>query len=446
MRDSVRLRHHLVRLAALPALLSTLACSAPPTPAVAEAKKGETKRAAGKEGKNAVADAAKTPRESPPERSSPQPTPSEPAPVDRFSPIPGDPPYIDGYNPEEETCPSGNWCGSIASAVKVAPGGENAPKELGCPTRIIGAHPDPSPITGKEFEGLSPNRQMQGALNRHRTEKEHTAGKDDLCCYHWFEYCSGRPLRGDEGDVVARVQTRDDWQADEPSPVLAELGPAERAALADAWLEDALAEHASVASFARATLELMAVGAPPELLGATQAAARDEIDHARRCFALASAYAGRPLGPGALVSPAPREAGLAALACATFVEGCVGETIAALVAERALASASDPTVRATLRVIARDEARHAALAWRTVAWAIDRGGDDVVAALREVASAPRPNAAIAARRGTWWHAHGRLDPDQLRAATEDAWSDAIAPLLATLLDRRATRTGASAVV
>jgi len=34
----------------------------------------------------------------------------------RFLPVPGDPPYVDGFNPEEETCPSGNWCGTIASA------------------------------------------------------------------------------------------------------------------------------------------------------------------------------------------------------------------------------------------------------------------------------------------------------------------------------------------
>src|SRR5262245_3014452 len=143
MRDSVRLRLHLVRLAALPVLVSALACSAPPTPAAATGKEAEAKKGASKRAEGKVAaptgDAAPASSAPPGPRSSAPPEPIQPAMVDRFSPIPGDPPYIDGYNPEEETCPSGNWCGTIANATKIAPGGDQAPKELGCPTRIIGA-------------------------------------------------------------------------------------------------------------------------------------------------------------------------------------------------------------------------------------------------------------------------------------------------------------------
>ena len=50
-----------------------------------------------------------------------------------------------------------------------------------------------------------------------------------------------------------------------------------RSAVADAWVRDALAEHASVASFARCMLELMSVGAPPQLLSAAALAANDEV-------------------------------------------------------------------------------------------------------------------------------------------------------------------------
>ncbi|MCA9546694.1 MAG: ferritin-like domain-containing protein, partial [Myxococcales bacterium] len=57
--------------------------------------------------------------------------------------------------------------------------------------------------------------------------------------------------------------------------------PAQRARLADHWTRQALAEHASVASFARFALHLMAVGAPPDLLVATHQAGLDEIEHAR---------------------------------------------------------------------------------------------------------------------------------------------------------------------
>jgi hypothetical protein len=90
------------------------------------------------------------------------------------------------------------------------------------------------------------------------------------------------------------------------------LDPDTRAALACEWLDDARLEHASVASFARFVLELLALGAPAELVHFAQRALGDEIDHARRCFSLASRYAQEPLGPAALqVDGALAELGLA---------------------------------------------------------------------------------------------------------------------------------------
>lgn len=76
------------------------------------------------------------------------------------------------------------------------------------------------------------------------------------------------------------------------------LGPAERSALASRWLDSALLEHASIASFARFSLHLLAVGAPPELLERTQRAALDEIEHARLAFAIvARGRGGRSRSP-----------------------------------------------------------------------------------------------------------------------------------------------------
>ena len=75
----------------------------------------------------------------------------------------------------------------------------------------------------------------------------------------------GRPLLDDGRAHVAPTREGGAWprQGTSPAPAIAEDL---RAALAQGWLDDALLEHASVASFARATLELMALGAPPELL------------------------------------------------------------------------------------------------------------------------------------------------------------------------------------
>lgn len=52
-------------------------------------------------------------------------------------------------------------------------------------------------------------------------------------------------------------------------------------------------EHASVAAFARFTLQLLAMGAPAELVQASVGAAADELDHARLRFGIADRFDGR---------------------------------------------------------------------------------------------------------------------------------------------------------
>ena len=54
------------------------------------------------------------------------------------------------------------------------------------------------------------------------------------------------------------------------------------------WLAAALAEHASVASFSKFALELLAVGAPASLLQRAHQAALDEIRHAQLSFDVVS--------------------------------------------------------------------------------------------------------------------------------------------------------------
>jgi hypothetical protein len=198
----------------------------------------------------------------------------------------------------------------------------------------------------------------------------------------------GRPLVVDGVPVVADAAGDPAWGG----PVAAteaDLSDAQRAALAEHWTRAMREEHASVAAFARLSLQLMALGAPPELLRRTHAAALDEVDHARRCAALAARFAGEPRSPGALPAAcAPVEAvDLAALAVATLREGCVGEAVFAAAAARARDLATDPDVREALTVIARDEAEHAALAWDLVAWCVEAGGSAVREALAAAAGA-----------------------------------------------------------
>ncbi len=231
--------------------------------------------------------------------------------------------------------------------------------------------------------------------------------------------------------------SHDDWHvAAAGTPTVDSLSPEMRALLAGEWARDGLFEHASVASFGRFALELLAVGAPADLIRAAHRAALDEVEHARLCLALASAYAGETLRPGPFPFGGPVEvtADLASLAARTVTEGCLGETIAAAVAAEQLAGATDPAVRRALTVIVEDEARHAELAWRTVAWAIRVGGARVRDAVAEVFStlergAPNEVTADDERLAE----HGRLGAEAVRAATARAIAEVVAPAARLLL-------------
>ncbi len=468
MRDTQGLRTRIALLACVPGLL---ACSPPPKPRAADQDEGKEQRNAkgDRKGDRKVGEARKryydekakregksraevTPRaQLAAERAEARkqlankkgvnPSTANPNAVPGQGPntlpggVPGDPPWIDGYNPEEEHCISGNWCGALdaVEVVKVV----GVPVEMDCAARIAGGKASESiKADPKTYAGLSTAPNMQGSLNQHGTELLRAkSGNDKMCCYHWFEYCSGRPHLGDDGPVLAELSPGDAWVEEDDSPV---LGPAAlRERIAGAWLEDARAEHASVAAFARATLELMALGAPPDLLVQAQQAGLDEIDHTRRCLQVARRYGADAMQPGPLPALAPRAAQLTQLAADTFVEGCVGETIAALVAQRATRHCADADVKAHLRQIADDEARHAALAWETLEWARREGGVAVDRRLREVADhlrSERPTTAPPAESDAVLLAqHGRLDARAMSLAADDAWREVIGPMLDSLL-------------
>jgi hypothetical protein len=191
-----------------------------------------------------------------------------------------------------------------------------------------------------------------------------------------------------------------------------------RRRIATAWTHDAMMEHASIASFARFALELLALGAPPKLLIQAQDAGTDEINHAMKCFAIASRFAGKKLGPGPLdVSGVEPARDVASIVAATVKEGCVVETISAMFAEARAEGAVEPDVRAAMKKIAADESRHAELAWQFVAWALGRGGEPVrEVVLQALAEAKRPtsNPIDPVLRGLpapLVRAHGLLDEE-----------------------------------
>lgn len=229
----------------------------------------------------------------------------------------------------------------------------------------------------------------------------------------------GRPFVVDERAVLAPAAARDDWRGVAPVPRAAgDL----RARLAARWTHLGRCEHASIASFARWTLQLLALGAPAELVSAAQQALADEVEHARACFALASLYNGTGVGPGPLPgAEAPVATALEEVVAAVIREACVGETLSALEAREAATRAEDPALRRVLEKIAADEERHAELGWRFVRWALAGAPPEVRAGARAafeaaIAAATQEAAALAAELGDpELRAHGLVD-DPLRAA------------------------------
>jgi hypothetical protein len=216
---------------------------------------------------------------------------------------------------------------------------------------------------------------------------------DDLCCVHVEiegedEDTVGRPFLVDGAARTAVLTRRDDWSLPSES---APIPPALREALVRYWARAGLAEHASVAAFARFSMALLHLGAPPRLVVDTHQAALDEVRHAQLCFGLASRYAGIELGPGPLDVAASLEGELdpERVFETLFEEGCVGETLAALEAAQAARRARDPEVRQVLERIAEDEQRHAELAWRSARWLVSRH-PELQATLARLACALEP--------------------------------------------------------
>ena len=278
---------------------------------------------------------------------------------------------------------------------------------------------------------------------------------DDECgfrCEPSEEACSdgGRPFIVDDVNRVAEASASLGWCRSAPSleASVDGLPRALRDRVARHWTHGGLAEHASVASFARFTLQLLALGAPSELVSQAQAATADEIDHARRCFSIASAYGGVAVGPGPLSMEAALDGGqdLVTIAESVIREGCIGETLAAAEVAEAGEWAEHPEIRTALAAIAADELRHAALAWRFLDWAVlqadDRERLQIFAFLEamietslDTAAAERGESNETALDGDLARRHGVLSRGARKAVHAMALRSVVVPCAQRLLRR-----------
>ncbi len=246
----------------------------------------------------------------------------------------------------------------------------------------------------------------------------------------------GRPFLVDFLERRAEAASRSDWTQPARGPELAAVSPADRALVAAHWTDVGLMEHASIAAFARFSLQLLALGAPADLIEETNRALADETRHARLCFALASSYGGAPVGPGRLdIAGALGGATPESILRTVIAEGCIGETQAALEAAEARALCTDAAVSDVLDAIARDEARHAELAWRFVSWLLTEHPElrDVAESEFRIVFAELAEPREASATPGLLARYGVLDAASRRRVRRTALESVIGPCVTSLL-------------
>lgn len=205
----------------------------------------------------------------------------------------------------------------------------------------------------------------------------------------------------------------------------AALTPELSSHLREAWLHQAKCEHASVASFANHTIELMKFGAPAEFVQGALVAGQDEIRHARMCFEFATRFDPQkrvfapgdfPIGSSSHVADT-----LVEMAEKMASEGCYGETIGTVYGAKQLSSVRDPAVRKALETIIAEEATHALLAWNAARWAVKKGGKPVLVAITGVVR--RATARAQLQRADFEKQAAASKPKDLRAKknNESVW-------------------------
>jgi hypothetical protein len=148
---------------------------------------------------------------------------------------------------------------------------------------------------------------------------------------------------------------------------LLDVGAAPRAVDVASYLARiAFFEAASVDAFDILARDLGAHRAPASLLRSCRSARNDELRHTRMASTLASRHGASFAAPPAHRPREPRD--IEAIAIENAAGGCVREAFGVRLAAWQAEHAPTEELRAFFARLVRDEARHAALAWRIDAW------------------------------------------------------------------------------
>ncbi len=149
--------------------------------------------------------------------------------------------------------------------------------------------------------------------------------------------------------------------------------------LASYWTRVAFMEHAAIGAFARLTLELLSLGATPAILRKASSSIEEEIHHAEISFSLASHYSGESIGPwdySWILSSWFRKVTKEVLAREGFIDGLIGEGIAAEMALWQSEKTSNTDLKNIFYIIYEDERKHALFWWEIVNWCFETANPD----------------------------------------------------------------------
>jgi len=191
------------------------------------------------------------------------------------------------------------------------------------------------------------------------------------------------------------------------------------------WLaRGAALEKIAATAFDRLADELAALGAPSSLVPT----ARESAEHERGHFEALASFARREgIEPKSLGDVVLASRSLFEIALENAGEGCVRETLGAVVMDYQSRHADDPALREALAKIAVEESMHAAWSWALDQWArtvldraqvaqLDAARERAIAELAQSMGAHDPSPALAARAGMPSSAAVRAMIEGLRAS------------------------------
>ena len=142
------------------------------------------------------------------------------------------------------------------------------------------------------------------------------------------------------------------------------------------WIDKALSKHASIATYAKFSLDLMSLGAPLWFLEMANNASLDEIEHTKFSFDILNMYLINYYNQNGCIRykefPSHTvniDGDYDRIASDTAIDGCFGELVSALTFMN-----GQEEMNGYLRTMALDELNHTSFAWVTIRWIIEQNG------------------------------------------------------------------------